>query len=126
MDDGYKVSTGIYRIYHRGTGKSYIGQSVNIANRIFVHFHGYTISNAVNILAADMKVYGKSEFDWEILEICSEDVIDVRESVWIDSLNTIDPNGYNLRSGGSRGKYARKQIEDAVHASKQMPLFKGI
>ena len=120
-----KCLPGIYRIFHIETGKSYIGQSVNIPNRIFVHFHGYTIRNAVNILAADMKVYGKSEFDWEILEICSEDVIDFRESGWIDSLNTIDPNGYNLRSGGSRGKYARKQIEDAVHANRQIPLFRG-
>lgn len=59
---------GIYRITNKINGKSYIGQSVNIKNRWYVHKatkDDYPIHRAI-------RKYGKNNFSWEILEECSE------------------------------------------------------
>ena len=129
---------GIYRVFHKDTQLAYIGQSVNIRNRIFVHFHSQTIREGKSLLSAAMREFGKSEFEWEVLEICSEpfttnwgevievyseDHIDCRESFWIDALDPIFPNGYNLRSGGRTGRMANKEREAAKYASQQLSLF---
>lgn len=133
---------GIYRIYHKESQLAYIGQSVNIQNRIFVHFHSQTIREGKSLLSAAMREFGKSEFGWEVLEICSEyywskyqwyenemieicseDHLDSREAFWIDALDPIFPNGYNLRAGGRNGRMARKEREAAKYASQQLSLF---
>lgn len=114
---------GIYRIFHKETQRSYIGQSVNILNRIFTHFHSQTIRESKSLLATAMHDSDKSDFDWEILEICSKENLDFRECIWIDALNPIYPRGFNLRSGGVNGRMARKEWEDALYASMQMSLF---
>ena len=115
--------TGIYRIYHKDSQMSYVGQSINIYGRIFNHFHAQTVREAKSLLAKDMKRYGKDAFDWEVLEICPSENIDFRESIWIEALDPIFPNGYNLKSGGATGKMARKEREDAKYISQQLSLF---
>lgn len=114
---------GIYRIYYKETGKSYIGQSINIPSRIFTHFHAQTIREAKSLLAADMKEYGKEAFAWEVLERCDEEIIDCRESYWIDALDPIAPKGYNLKSGGKTGRMAKKERERTKHSHLQLSLF---
>lgn len=117
------MRTGIYRIYHKQTQKSYVGQSVNIPNRIFVHFHSQTIRQGKSLLAASMQDFGKSDFDWEVLEFCNEETLDIRECVWVEAIDPIFPRGYNQKSGGKHGRNAKKEREITRYASQQLSLF---
>ena len=47
-----------------------------------------------------MKKYGVEHFNMRIIEECDYDVIEERERYWIETLNTIEPNGYNILCGG--------------------------
>lgn len=96
---------GVYRIYFIATGKSYIGRSLNINKRIRQHFAGY--HTETSYLDAAIQKHGNDAFSWEILELCSEDVLDDRECHWISTFNCIRPNGYNLKTGGISGKHTK-------------------
>lgn len=94
---------GIYKITNKINGKSYIGQSVNIKNRWYVHKatkDDYPIHRAI-------QKYGKNNFSWEVLEECSEQQLSEREIYYISKYNTFmyaeNSNGYNLTPGGEQG-----------------------
>ena len=91
---------GIYRIYHKKSGKSYVGKSVDVENRIHQHFsnedRSYSIRGAID-------KHGSDAFAWEILEVCCKENLDFRECHWIATLDCIAPNGYNLTAGGDGG-----------------------
>ncbi len=94
--------TGIYCIRHISSGKCYVGQSVDIQKRIKEHFEyqvGFYLGNAI-------RKYGREAFVFEYLELCSEENLDSRECHWIAVLDCMHPNGYNLRSGGARGRHS--------------------
>ena len=86
---------GIYVITNDVNGRQYVGQSVNIVKRIKQHFSGR------DPIAIDLaiKKYGSEHFFWEIIEECSVDQLDERESYWISALDTYN-NGYNCTLGG--------------------------
>ena len=100
---------GIYCIRNQINGKCYVGQSVNIKSRIAQHFnlrdnHTICLHNAI-------RKYGKEMFVWEVLELCSEAILDDRECYWIDALSCIRPKGYNLRTGGARGRHTKEACD---------------
>ena len=117
-DDSMLV--GIYIITNTVNGKKYVGQSWNISARIATHFLGREqslISNAI-------KKYGKNAFqiDQIILdELISQAELDQAEIDKILELDSIRPNGYNLRSGGSRGKHSQESKDKMSAASKGKP-----
>ena len=74
---------GIYRIFHIRTGRSYIGQSVDIYERIRQHFY------------PSGKFGPSKSMDWEILEECDKESLTERENYWIEKFNSKKPNGYN-------------------------------
>lgn len=92
---------GIYKITNKIDGKTYIGQSDNIERRLAEHKQqkAMTIDDYINIL-------GVENFDFEVIEQCSQDELDQKEQDYIklyDSQN----NGYNIQLGGfnnSRGE----------------------
>lgn len=63
-------------------GKSYIGSSTNLTARKNRHYQLKTNGR----LNAEMKLFGKSNFIWSVLEFCSRDVIQIREQFWMDIL----------------------------------------
>lgn len=97
---------GIYKITNKINGHSYIGQSINIKNRWAAH-KSYYKTNAptknnkyynCNLYTA-MRKYGIENFNFEILEECSKDLLDEREKYWINYYDTYE-NGYNMTKGG--------------------------
>ena len=106
---------GIYLIRHKLTGMCYVGQSVNIAQRMRWHSYGYTGNHRYIDLA--IKKHGYDAFHYEILELCEEDNLNQREIHWIATLDTIYPNGYNLTIGGKSG---RRSIETCRKISKAL------
>jgi group I intron endonuclease len=88
----------IYCITNNINGKQYVGLTTRNVNESKSYYgSGIHINRAI-------KRYGKSNFNKDILEeITDKDKLSTRERYWINELNTISPNGYNLTDGGERG-----------------------
>ena len=93
---------GIYKITNKITGKSYIGQSVNIATRWAAHksvSRSYETLDG-NELHKDILELGLKNFSFEIIEQTNVDKLDQREIYWIQYYDTYY-NGYNHTLGGN-------------------------
>ena len=105
---------GIYSIRNVQNGDCYVGQTIDIERRKRAHFatsSNYYISHA-------MRKYGKAAFVFEVLEVCSEEMLDDRECHWIAALDCIRPNGYNLLSGGANGRHTQETREKMSQSSR--------
>ena len=92
---------GIYRITDLTTGKSYIGQSVDIKERFRQHIKSaLTYGKATNKLYSTMQKSGVHNFTFEILEEVSRENLNERETYWIEFYKTKD-FGLNTTRGGS-------------------------
>jgi len=103
MYEGY-----IYCITNRVNGKQYIGQTLRTVQNRFNEHKKIYMKNPYNLyLYTAMKKYGINNFDVsEITKIISDTKIGLKQSVnkseiyYIDKLNTLKPNGYNMVPGG--------------------------
>lgn len=92
---------GIYRITDLTTGKSYIGQSVDIKERFRQHIKSaLTYGKATNKLYSTMQKSGVHNFTFEILEEVPRENLNERETYWIEFYKTKD-FGLNTTRGGS-------------------------
>jgi hypothetical protein len=71
-------------------------------------------------LNAAIKKYGKENFKKEIIDT-ADDIIELneKEKYWIEKLNSIVPNGYNIASGGDGGYTMEHASEDKIREWKQ-------
>lgn len=90
---------GIYKITKKDTGKSYIGQSVDVKSRLNQHRYKHDNSSPIDLAIAK---YGGDAFEYEILEECSKELLEERERYWIAYYNTYKGCGYNCNEGGSQ------------------------
>lgn len=101
---GSKQVTGIYKITNLINKKVYIGQAVNVSNRLKEHIKaGLGIDTPNNILYKGMKKYNVENFSFELLEQCSPQDLNDREKFWISYFKSND-YGYNMTIGGSAKK----------------------
>jgi len=119
---------GIYGFRNSINGKWYIGQSVNIKERIRAHKAALNSSyhNNEHFLRA-WKKYGESSFDVLILEECNQDMLDKRETAWIGYYKSnIREFGYNLLSGGGNLKRhsdeSKRKLSIKLKGRKGKPL----
>lgn len=115
---------GIYKLTSP-SGKSYIGQSVNIERRM-TKYRNANCKAQYGIYNAILK-YGFDSFKLEIIHELenSEDVIDILnklEELEIRTQNTMYPNGYNMVSGGNNRFASKKHKENlsVSHKGKKM------
>lgn len=98
-----EIKCGIYKVTNKINGKSYIGQSVDIFDRWSAHC---TMCDDT-VFHRALKKYGTCNFEWEILELCTEGELDIREKYYISLYHTCihdEPsNGYNMTWGGDGG-----------------------
>ena len=93
---------GIYKWTNKINGKVYIGQSVNIAKRKAEHLRLNRLETYNTLLAKAFRKYGAENFEFEVLEECSKDLLNGREAYWIDYYHSTDLQyGYNLEEAGS-------------------------
>lgn len=98
---------GIYKITNIINGKCYIGQSVNIHKRWNNHKSACYNTNAHEYnyyLYRAMRKYGIENFTFEIIEECSQELLDEREIFWISYYDSY-VNGYNETEGGNYAKH---------------------
>lgn len=89
------MSSGVYRIHHGASGKSYVGSSGNIQTRWTRHrlalrrgvHHSEKLQRAWN-------KYGEAAFSFEVLEVCPVNALRVVEQRWLDQFQAYH-TGYN-------------------------------
>lgn len=101
----------IYVIKNRINDKVYVGQSVNAGLRFISHCKPSS-NNGRSLIAQAIQKYGAHNFWYEILECQIEDYNE-KEKYWINKLNSLTPNGYNVLEGGE---------EPPVHYATECPL----
>lgn len=108
------MSCGIYKITNLITGKSYVGKSKNIELRIEQHFAQMDQKTNSRILFDKVKaMYTKNDFEWEIIEECHPDQLNINEQFYIQELETLYPKGYNTAPGGEGGDtYTNSPLRD--------------
>lgn len=108
---------GIYKITNKINNKAYIGQSICIEKRWKNHIitstnphdEGYNYP-----LYRAFRKYGIDNFNFEIIEECSQDQLNTRECYWIQFYNTLE-GGYNQTEGGYKAiwqKISPTMLED--------------
>lgn len=94
-----EIISGIYYIKNELTNKYYVGQSNNIYKRINEHYRNFLRHEESRHLQYSWDLYGNDFFTWDILEICSVDILNEKEIEYIALLDSYN-NGYNLTIGG--------------------------
>ena len=99
---GSKVVCGIYKITNLENQKVYIGQSVNIKERLRTHIkRGLGAETPTrNKLYTVMNKVGVENFSYEIIEECPREQLNEKECYWIDYFESQN-FGYNETKGGS-------------------------
>ena len=97
---GIGTKCGIYKITNLMSSQVYIGQSVNIQDRIKQHIKcGLGIdAPAMNKLYKAMQDDGIWNFSFELMEECPRDQLNEKERQWIEMYQS-DKTGYNSTKG---------------------------
>ena len=101
--------SGIY-MWTSPSGKSYIGQSVDLQKRkgAFLRFGDRYGGEKIN--CARKKYNHKSLWNYTILEYCDIDKLNKCERYYIELYDTIN-NGYNCESGGNENKIVSDEVK---------------
>ena len=82
--------SGVYRWVNKINGKSYIGSSISLNNRLIIYYSlnslTLKIKGSIIIYRALLK-YGHGNFSLDILEYCEPNVLVNREQYYINILN---------------------------------------
>ena len=95
---GSGIHTGIYKITEIETGKCYVGQAANIADRWKQHIKRGVGAEAPtrNKLYPAMNAIGPENFTFEIIEECDRAKLDAREDYWQDYFKAKE-FGYSIK-----------------------------
>ena len=112
--------SGIYFYKNKINNKKYVGQAIDLERRkkdhkvrAFNQFDGNTEYNTP--LHKAFRKYGYEAFTYIVLEQCSIDMLNDRETYWIQHYNTYKC-GYNQTNGGTERHFCKlnRQILDAI------------
>jgi len=116
----------IYSITNLQNSKLYVGkttkpnpydrwkQHLQLA-RSFNNLQENNSALSMPILRAISK-YGADNFKFRVIEECSDDNVNERETYWIEKLDTCGKNGYNVTLGGEGIKKPRKHWANHPHS----------
>ena len=104
----------IYKITHKSTHQSYIGQTHNFIERWRAHIVGND-SPIQKALSAE----GPIAFTFEVIEECPDELANDRETYWIEYYHAYEA-GYNTNSGeGSCSKQYGNAAKPAIAETKR-------
>lgn len=136
----------IYKITNLTTGKIYVGQAVShILNHKRYRPYGRdgrfkchiseafsTKKNQSHYLNNSIRKYGVADFVVDLIEYCEIAEADDKEIHYIKHYNSLFPNGYNLKNGGSvftHSDESKKRVSNGVISyfkDKKIQKFKNI
>lgn len=94
------MHTGIYKLTFNGTDKVYIGQQIDVWQRLRGHLHALRNNEAPPKLQEAFNKYGEPKL--HVLEYCTKEALDDTERRYIDQYNQV-LNGFNTTAGGQIG-----------------------
>jgi len=122
---GIYAISGLYLGGYNGE-HAYIGQSVNLGARWNQHLYQLEKGTHPNsYLQNAWNFYGGDQFTFIRLEVCERVELDEKEIHYIKDINTLAPNGYNLKPGGSGGSptaETRAKMSRAKKGRKRKPF----
>lgn len=122
-------TSGIYVIENTINNKKYVGQSVNLKERLTSHKRQLRKNAHFNcILQSAWNKYGEEKFLFYPIEMCHPDNLDEKEKYYINFLKSmIDENGYNLYTGGSLTRNPSFETRNKMSKAKEnyIPWNKG-
>ena len=91
------------------SGKMYIGQTIGKLNR---RLSRHATESGCVAMKRAMDKYGRENMKYDVIEenVPLEHLNDC-EMYWVDELNTLSPNGYNLKTGGGRPVFSEETKE---------------
>jgi group I intron endonuclease len=110
----------IYLLTCKPNGKKYVGQAVNFTGRINRPWgmEGRWKSHVKEALEGSkdhcrllnnaIRKYGADAFERTVLCECKIEELDEMEENFMHEHNVFEPNGYNLKRGGTRGKWSEE------------------
>lgn len=109
--------SGIYLLTNEITGKSYIGQSINVRSRLYTHRCGARKGrNDCPLLYHAIRKYGWDNFSCTILEAVDPALLDQREAYWVSLYNVVE-DGYNMDQGGLHRQHSPER-RDRIRKSR--------
>lgn len=103
---------GIYKITNPNE-KIYIGQSKDIQGRWKRNYYSLNCNEQIKLYNS-LKKYGPENHIFEIIEICSEELLNEREIYWGNKFNVLNPKmGLNLRLGNGNGSWGQ-EVKDKI------------
>jgi group I intron endonuclease len=107
--------TGIYKIENKINGKVYIGQARDILLRWQEHRDNYLYKRYNYCLYMAFEKYGIENFEFSVIELCSEEELNDKEKHWIQHFHSYlgdkNCNGYNMTTGGEgNATIIRKEV----------------
>ena len=105
----------IYLITNTVNDKKYVGQTRRQLNKRWLHHITESRSFSDRPLYRAINKYGIDNFKIRILEECSTNLLDERETYWIDFLETYR-YGYNATTGGEHPEHS-EETKDKISQS---------
>lgn len=109
-----EISFCIYKITNIESGKTYVGQT---KGEVLKRWKSHCVPSnpAKTGVGGAIKKYGKEFFKFEVIGVAeTPEQLDHMEKFWIDKLDCLAPNGYNLEKGGNS-----KKLVSALTRSRQ-------
>lgn len=118
----------IYKITHVATGRVYVGQTTQKnGSRSRWNNHCKRAADGLNTyFYRAIRKYGSKAFAVEVIEVCSNEALNARESFWISEFRSNQKGfGFNSTSGGDRCEMtseAKKNMSISASSRKRGPL----
>lgn len=96
-------------------GKSYVGQTIRTLRARLQEHEKYPECRYIHDAIQE---YGMQNMKVVVLFEGQEEELDLQEQNYIKTLNTLHPNGYNIRSGGSHGSIHCEASRQKMRESK--------
>lgn len=103
----------VYKITNLVNGKIYVGQTIKTVQRRWgQHKFLSQKPSKESYLQKSIYKYGSDNFSVETLDNAyNREDLDYKEAHWIDVLDTLKPNGYNIRPGGMSSVHSAETCE---------------
>ena len=124
----FRRAPGIYYCTCKPNEKCYVGQSTDVYSRVnYGHIPQLRGNRHDNrYMQNSWNKYGEGSFVWTVLEYCSVESLNERETYWIKYLYTEYPCGFNLTTGGDntfeRSEETRKRLSESWDEERKKEL----
>jgi group I intron endonuclease len=95
----------IYEFVNNINQKVYVGQTVDYKKRIRDHKFNYNKGLKNTLFYNALRKYGWENFSINIIEECSDKLLNEKEIYWIEEKKSLYPNGYNMLEGGNQTRH---------------------